>query len=111
VSRALAAVRPIPRRGLSREESVTDRAPVSGVYFIGFDRYIKIGRSNNIAKRIYSLQTSIPVDVIIYLVVTDKRVTESALHRSFKHLRLNGEWFKKTPELIRFIEFIRDESE
>lgn len=103
---AIASVRALPRRGLSREEKHT---PVEGVYFIGFDNYIKIGRSSNVARRIYGLQTGFPTPLIIYLILTDPEVSELGMHRKFKHLRLQGEWFKKTKELTDYIDYLRSE--
>lgn len=104
MTQPLASVRPIPRRGLSREH-----VPVKGIYFIGFDDYIKIGQSSNLARRIYNLQTSFPRPLIIYLILTDPEAKERGMHRKFAHLRLNGEWFRKVPELTDYIDYLRSE--
>ena len=74
------------------------------VYFIDNGDFVKIGRSTNTAKRLATLQCASPYDLKIILVVTGGYDKEQELHERFAHLRHRGEWFKKGPELLQFIE-------
>jgi hypothetical protein len=83
------------------------------VYFIttehpGFP--VKIGISESHRMRITSLQTGLPYKVrVIAIVPTDDAIFERRLHRKFDHIRLSGEWFEQTPELLTYIsELISD---
>lgn len=79
------------------------------IYFItahGLD-YIKIGQSVNVESRISSLQTASPKKLQVWAVMNGSFQTESGIHDLFRHIRKNGEWFKKTDELKYFIRAIQ----
>lgn len=78
------------------------------VYFIqqGNDGPIKIGIALDIQKRLYGLRQDRHCrdDLKLLGVIQDADYSqERQLHRRFKNIRLEGEWFSPTPELIEFI--------
>lgn len=77
-------------------------SPGAHLYFIqsGDTGPVKIGRSNDALSRLCALQTSSPVRLQLLGVVSDGGYAENKLHRHFKALRLVGEWFDATPELL-----------
>lgn len=78
------------------------------VYFISAaaaDFPIKIGISQSRHIRFASLQNALPYDLeILALMPTEDPLLERRLHRQFAGLRLKGEWFRRTPELMAYIE-------
>ena len=55
-----------------------------------FNNYYKIGKTNNIRKRLKQLETSNPE---IELVGVSDEFSEEFLHKKFKKYRVKGEWF------------------
>ena len=76
----------------------------SFVYYIKLADRIKIGTSTNLKHRLREL----PWDSVQLLEVGDTH-EERLRHEQFAHLRIQGEWFKESPELTRFIECRRQE--
>lgn len=75
------------------------------VYFIeavGLD-LIKIGFANNIASRLASLQTASPVTLRLLGTVPGGRALERFYHDCFSDQRARGEWFRRCPELDKYI--------
>lgn len=79
-------------------------APTSCVYFLEADNLIKIGVTGNVKSRVSSLQTGCPSEVKLIKTVRGGPATEKRIHARFNHLRVRGEWFEKTEELISYIE-------
>ena len=78
----------------------------TNIYFIGSleSGTVKIGRSNNPENRLAELQTGNPQKLVLYGVIYDvSHELKKRLHKLFDHLRINGEWFKLTDELIHFM--------
>jgi len=77
---------------------------VSGVvYFIeavGTGR-IKIGRTNNLTRRLTELQANSPHVLLVRKTIKtyDMRAVELELHRRFAYARAEGEWFRYTAAL------------
>jgi hypothetical protein len=69
------------------------------VYFISFGSFIKIGFSTNLQQRLRAL----PHDELLATIPGTMR-DEKLLHRQFAHLRQQGEWFRKDPELLAHID-------
>jgi len=65
--------------------------------------YIKIGRANNPDKRLKGLSTGSPHTLKLLLFVPGGSEQEKKIHEKFAHLRSNGEWFRKSPELMKYI--------
>jgi len=56
-----------------------------------------------IERRISAFQTGCPSKIIPLAYMEGCKTKEHALHERFREYRLEREWFKNTPELIRFI--------
>ena len=78
-----------------------------GVYFVKAGRFVKIGFSTNVAKRLAALQTSQPHKLRLLAVVEGDLSTESALHARFAELRHQGEWFRWKDPLKNFVWSLR----
>lgn len=76
------------------------------IYFISAepDGPIKIGYASNPKKRIASLQTAHHQQLKLLKVIPGTLQAEAALHALFKNDRIKGEWFKRSPSLLSFIE-------
>lgn len=64
------------------------------LYKKGF-KYIKIGRTKNLEKRIKQLQTGNPFDLTFYktIFIDNYKEIEVNLHKKYKHKNKRGEWF------------------
>jgi hypothetical protein len=74
-------------------------------YFVLDDtaNQIKIGRTTiPIDQRLRTLQTGSTAKLRILLVIDGDH--ESYLHKRFSHLRVQGEWFTASQELLDFID-------
>lgn len=65
---------------------------------------VKIGMSIDPERRMKVIQSQVPLDLIPirYEPVDSGYLMEHALHVQFAHLRVRGEWFRATPELLAF---------
>lgn len=84
------------------------------VYFASAPRQnfpIKIGRSTTraINDRLATLQTGMPYRLEFLVVCRAEPSQELAIHRSFAKDRLEGEWFKRTRDMLEFIKAIQCE--
>ena len=87
--------------------------PLSFIYFIKADRFIKIGVSNNPPKRISTIKTGNPFDCeFIGCVMVESKYAytlESLLHDYFINYRESGEWFSMSVDdilnVIRYLKF------
>lgn len=77
------------------------------VYFISFGSYdaIKIGYTDNLAKRLPDLQTGNPYELVVIATMSGTQKEEFELHDRFAGLRIrpNGEWFRRECALVHFI--------
>ena len=64
---------------------------------------VKIGYAANIQERFECIQAMSPVILRIVSVMNGDRGSEGHLHRYFGKIRLHGEWFSPTEELLRFV--------
>ena len=72
--------------------------------------YQKIGFSQNVEKRLSSIQTGNPTRLKVHYtqeVPKEKvRLLEKKIHQTIKHNKVSGEWFDLTPEeAIAEVEF------
>ena len=62
----------------------------------------KIGLSGNVEKRLQTLQTGYPGDLVIHhkeeIAAKQVRKLEKKIHTDLNHKRVKGEWFDLTPE-------------
>lgn len=62
---------------------------------------VKIGNTLNMPTRLRALQCGSPDILRVLRTVRGNR--ESEFHERFSHLRMHGEWFKASSELLEFI--------
>ena len=81
-----------------------------GVYFIQsiIGGPIKIGMSTDVAKRVETIQTMNPTEILLLSVIhtvdsKEAYSVELELHNKFKRHRLHGEWFKPVNSLLKCI--------
>lgn len=81
--------------------------PVRGcVYFIQADEAIKIGYSISPEMRLGELQVGSHQTLEIIGLMEGTVKTEHEIHEKFDHLRIRGEWFQGTTELLEFIDSV-----
>lgn len=69
---------------------------------------IKIGFTTKpVSSRLSGLQCGSEGKLAILHSIEAQRRHEADLHERFKHLRVTGEWFRPEPELLRFIEVMK----
>lgn len=75
------------------------------VYFIQAVQLglVKIGFSSNVPKRLLSLKTGCPDDLVILKIIPGGQEIERVLHKKFADIRVKGEWFSPSDELMSFI--------
>lgn len=99
--------------GLQKDMLVWGRGGVTtltgAIYFIADGEAIKIGHAMDLKRRLQELQTSHYRDLKIICDLPGTEVDESYFHLRFRHLRIRGEWFRAEPELLAFIEELREE--
>jgi hypothetical protein len=73
------------------------------IYFVAQRDAVKIGFSVYPDKRIGNIQTanSEPLEVLGYY--RGEQEEEKRLHVQFAHLKIKGEWFRATPELMSLV--------
>jgi hypothetical protein len=91
-------------------ESESPPAAPGWVYFIGeagSDEYVKIGFTSHpdAEQRRRKLQTGNPrkLEVLVQCMAGNVRDVESDFHQLFEANRVEGEWFRQTPAMRRFI--------
>lgn len=84
-------------------ESVIAVRDGSSVYFAEAGDRVKIGWSKRVSARLAELQTGSAVPIRLIGAIPGGRALERRLHEEFAHLRLSGEWFSATPELLAHI--------
>jgi len=85
-----------------RHKATTDDSG-SVVYFIKAGNVVKIGIAANADKRLRELQTANPHRLELLGTITGGRSKEMELHERFHHLRLSGEWFTASAELLEYV--------
>jgi hypothetical protein len=90
---------------LTQEEDENPRPEAPGwVYFVDGGEHIKIGYTRSIEHRLKRMGTDLPTGPKVLLMQPGTFKTEKILHRHFSALRVQGEWFRKGPELLEYIE-------
>lgn len=75
------------------------------VYFIqqGSNGPIKIGRATNPVQRLRNIQVANPWRCRLLGTVDGSKREEAAMHARFSDDRMDGEWFRPSPRLYRYI--------
>ncbi len=98
----------VPARGKARshEKHQATWPELAGVYFVqlGLNGPIKVGVASSIRDRCANLQTGSPYPVYLRGYIVDgTEETEAAIHKTFRHLRMRGEWFRPGKDLLQYI--------
>jgi len=75
---------------------------ISAVYFLSDSNgHIKIGKTNDVSRRMIELQTTCPTEVKLFSYypckISELSKNETDLHHVFKFCRRYGEWFDEQP--------------
>lgn len=77
------------------------------VYFIGVDSptigAIKVGVSSDPTSRLQTIQRHSPLKLKLLAIKPGGREEEQKVHEQFAESRLWGEWFARSPELMRLV--------
>ena len=98
---------------LSDKTPTIDRSGYIYVIRFGQSNFYKIGRTNNLKKRISTLQTAcaLPLEVVKTFFCHDVVAIEKATHAKFAHFRAKGEWFsldfKQLNRILNWLEVCR----
>lgn len=79
------------------------------VYFITCeapDFPVKIGVASDVATRVKALSVAMPYPVFVLATISGGIDQERLFHMQFAEHRLQGEWFKRTPELMELIQVL-----
>lgn len=98
----------VPRsvREIAMEWAYPRTGRTGSVYFIqsGSDGPVKIGFAGDPGARLKTLQTGHPEVLVIRAVLPDRiQADEKDLHERFRHLWIQGEWFRPGPDLMAYI--------
>jgi hypothetical protein len=81
------------------------------IYFIQSEHGgpIKVGRADDLAKRVMGLQTGRPDKLVVLAAAEGTRQDERNIHAAFAEHRERGEWFHPTPVLLSFIRSVTND--
>ncbi len=89
--------------GRLRKFTLNSLRGVSLVYIVGTRAAVKIGRTTDIASRMVRFQTANLERLQLLAIMPGGAELEAELHKRFADARINGEWFKRTPEIRALI--------
>jgi len=69
---------------------------------------IKIGTSKNVRMRVSRVSSEVKHPIDLLATMDGNREIESIMHARFAHARTHGEWFRPVPELLAYIESIKE---
>ena len=67
--------------------------PYTNIYAIRMGGFVKIGKSDNVRKRLATLQTACPQELELLGQMRASPSLERLIHRSIDKYRAHGEWF------------------
>lgn len=100
----LLALLPLANAEADMHPSEPDTAYREGwVYLLKSGSHYKVGRSDDLEKRVKQISVSLPekVEMVHAIKTDDPAGIEGYWHRRFSEQRANGEWFKLRPSDIR----------
>lgn len=72
---------------------------------------VKIGWTTNLKERLSRIQKDLSINLkLLGILNTPSKHEERRIHKQFKHIRLYGEWFDDTSELLDFIANLNDDT-
>jgi hypothetical protein len=77
------------------------------VYAIDGGAAVKFGKALDVGHRLRALQTSSPVDLVLLGSVRGPKTLETRVLNWAAPFRLRGEWFIKSPAVLRLVEAIQ----
>lgn len=78
------------------------------IYFVrSGNKFVKIGTTDNLSRRLHELQTGSPLPLKLMATLNGSFSTEASLHSLFSKYRYNREWFKLSDEIKWFIRTIQ----
>ena len=73
------------------------------IYLISYEnKFVKIGYTKNISKRLSQLQVSSPIKLEVLHLIDGDITLEKQIHNLFKDLKTNGEWFKFDISILEY---------
>lgn len=89
---------------LDQSERIPALAAYTGtVYVVGHGRFVKIGYTKSLAKRVARIQFSCPEQLSVLLSFPGSRERERLLHGRYAEYRTFGEWFERRGALADWI--------
>lgn len=70
---------------------------------------IKIGTSRQLPKRLAELSRILPYEIRLLVAIDGGREAEWTIHNRFASARIRGEWFRPVPELLAYIEGLKEQ--
>jgi hypothetical protein len=90
----------------TQRRNMRQKKQIRYVYFVEAQTLglIKIGWTHDVRRRMVSLQIDCPVSIkLLGRLKESAELTEGAIHKIFKKIRVRGEWFKDCSELRQYI--------
>ena len=96
-------------QNLSKKQEISVDTKEGCVYFIGNleHKWVKIGRTINLSKRLSSIQTGCPclLEILGYIKSKDATKLEKQMHRKFNRSKIHGEWYVLSKDIMEFIQY------
>jgi hypothetical protein len=87
--------------------------PPDTIYFLTCDEPdfpVKIGITSDVKSRVSTLSVALPFKVVLLASIWGAADQERLFHMRFAEHRLQGEWFRRTPELMDLIRRLKSEA-
>lgn len=89
--------------GTPRAPNLSRLKATGKVYFLSDGDYIKIGFTTNWERRSSVYLTHSARDLTLLALIPGTRESENSLHRKFQKSRINGEWFRRSEDILKFV--------